>query len=142
MKKQNFVIIGHDIRSPLSFVIMGLDVVSDKNIDEGYRNSFVQKILFSVSNLALLVDNLLSWGLSQNKQLTIYPDECDLSTLINRTVMNYAGISENKKITFYQDVPSNVSAWYDENTIHIVHTELALECFEIYSLVDESSISA
>jgi len=141
LKNRILSIIGHDIRSPLSFVIMGLDVVSDKNIDEGYRNSFVQKILFSVSNLALLVDNLLSWGLSQNKQLTIYPDECDLSTLINRTVMNYAGISENKKITFYQDVPSNVSAWYDENTIHIVLRNLLSNALKFTPQGGEISIS-
>lgn len=141
LKNRILSIIGHDIRSPLSFVVMGLDVVSDKKIDEGYRSSFVQKILFSVSNLALLVDNLLSWGLSQNKQLTIYPDECDLSTLINRTVMNYAGISENKKITFYQDVPSNVSAWYDENTIHIVLRNLLSNALKFTPQGGEISIS-
>jgi len=120
LKNRILSIIGHDIRSPLAFVVMGLDLIADKNISEDQRNLFVHKMQFAINNLFLLVDNLLSWGTSQNKQLKLFPEEYDLSVLVSRVFDQFLPLAENKEIIFEKDIQSTITAWFDENTITIV----------------------
>jgi two-component system sensor histidine kinase/response regulator len=120
LKNRILSIIGHDIRSPLAFVVMGLELIADKDLPEANRTLFVNKMLFAVNNLFLLVDNLLSWGTSQNKQLKLFPEQYDLSLLVNRIYDHFLPLAENKEIAIEMDIPSATSAWFDENTIIIV----------------------
>jgi signal transduction histidine kinase len=120
LKNRILSIIGHDIRSPLSFVVMGLDLITDKNLPEKSRMRFIQKIIFSTNNLFLLVDNLLSWGMSQNKQLKLFAEDIDLSLLIDRIVDQFLPIVENKEIVLKRKIPMNLTALCDENTVTIV----------------------
>jgi signal transduction histidine kinase len=120
LKNRILSIIGHDIRSPLSFVIMGLDLVSDKNLSETNRKTFIERIVFAANNLFLLIDNLLSWGLSQNKQLKIFPEMNDLTLLVERVVDQFLHFTENKEIRINKQLPDSVQAFFDENTVIII----------------------
>lgn len=120
LKNRILSIIGHDIRSPLSFIVMGLDLISDQDLPVENRSIFIKKIQHSANNLFLLVDNLLSWGLSQNKQIKVFPEEDNLSILIDRVVGQFLPIAENKEIKLEKEFPSSIYAWFDNNTITIV----------------------
>jgi two-component system, sensor histidine kinase and response regulator len=120
LKNRILSIIGHDIRSPLSFVTMGLDLIADDNMPDETKKTFIKKIIFSANNLFLLVDNLLSWGMSQNKQLKIFIEEINLSILIERVINHFQPLIENKDIYLIKDIPVNILGWFDENTIIIV----------------------
>jgi signal transduction histidine kinase len=120
LKNRILSIIGHDIRSPLSFVIMGLDLVSDKNLSEKNRKTFIDRIVFAANNLFLLIDNLLSWGLSQNKQLKLFPEMNDLTLLVERVVDQFLHFTENKEIQIIKHLPYPVQAHFDENTVIII----------------------
>jgi len=141
LKNRILSIIGHDIRSPLSFLTMGLELVIDKNLPEESRMTFIQKIIFSANNLFLLVDNLLSWGLSQNKQLKLFAEDVDLSLLIDRIVDQFLPITENKEIVLKRDIPIGTTAWCDENTVTIVIRNLLSNAVKFTPREGEISMS-
>jgi len=120
LKNKILSIIGHDIQSPLSSIVMGLDLITEDDFQVENRDLFMNNIKLSANSLLLLVENLLSWGLSQNKQLKVIAQNNDLSVLVDRVIEQIKSISEHKKITIIKDIPVHINGWFDINSVIIV----------------------
>lgn len=120
LKNKILSIIGHDIRGPLSSIIMGLDIIIDRDLSEELKDEFINKIYYSANSVTLLVENLLSWGLSQNNQLIINPGLNDLSPIIEITITHFKAYAEFKNLNIEQDIPEKAIGWFDENSIAII----------------------
>ncbi|HNW51990.1 MAG TPA: sensor histidine kinase [Prolixibacteraceae bacterium] len=142
LKNRILSIIGHDIRSPLASVVTGLDLITETDLPYETREQFIHNVKLSANSLSLLVENLLSWGLSQNGQLRIFPQNNDLCRVINRTIDQFQSISEHKNITIRKVAPEQLVGWFDEGSINIVLRNLVSNALKFTPKGGEITIDA
>lgn len=120
LKNRMFSIIGHDVNSPLASIRQGLYLLSDRELRLENQSAFLEKLTQSANSLSMLVENLLSWGLSQNRQLktdfVMYP----ICFCIEESVEQLRPIAESKKISIIIDVDQNLVARFDRMSMQIV----------------------
>jgi len=130
LKNRLFSILGHDIRGPLASIIQGLDILGNENSSERTRRKIAGNLKTTSSSLLILVENLLSWGLSQNGQLKISPGMQSLSPLIKKVVNQISSLAEDKKIVLKVDTPLSAKAWFDEVSVSIIIRNLIVNAIK------------
>lgn len=98
-KDRFFSIIGHDLRSPLASLALYLDefVLSNQTEDPVHREAGVH-LRRAVTNLNELINNLLTWALSQSGKLDFKPRQIGLSASLLKSLELMAPIAEAKGI--------------------------------------------
>jgi signal transduction histidine kinase len=140
LKNRFFSVIGHDVSSPLASVKQGLELLATGTVDESLRGHFLKKLSQSASSLVLLVDNLLSWGLSQNQQMRITPRPRFISPLVENAVMQLHNVADDKGIAIANNIPPERSAFVDEVALVIVLRNLIANALKFTSLAGEIRI--
>lgn len=120
LKNRFFSVIGHDISSPLASIRQGLELVTNPDIQIDEKDHFLNKINQSAQSLSILVENLLSWGLSQNNQLKLNPENDLIYPCIHRVVQQINSIADDKGIQLINHVSTDTSAFFDEITLVII----------------------
>ncbi len=80
-KNRIFSIIAHDLRGPLSSINLYLDMAS-KDLPEASKKDILESTSAIARSTQILVENLLYWGRSQDKQLRIHPQDIILESVI------------------------------------------------------------
>ncbi len=98
-KNQLFSIIGHDIRGPMSNMIMFMDVLLEENKHEAsFKQHVKERLLGSAETTMTLLDNLVYWGMSELNQLEIVPEKVRLDELMSEVLQPLQTHLEIKKI--------------------------------------------
>lgn len=139
MKDQFFSILSHDIRNPLNAII-GL---SDLALESAKRDNMpdvvdlLGMVQLSSDRLRDLVANLLDWSRSQRGTMSFLPQECDLSTILDkvRSVTEAAFLHKGVKLVF--DVDSSPKLMADVHMVNSIILNLLTNAVKFSSRGDE-----
>lgn len=121
-KDKFFSLIAHDLKNPLSSLMMGSQALS-----EGYQNYTPDEIrqlsgsMFqSVSHLHKLLENLLEWARAQTGSIKYEPETISLQFIVMEMTMFFAQTVANKQICLKTQVPETHEVYADPNMIRTI----------------------
>ncbi len=107
-------IIAHDLRSPFSSIIGILELLkmSLKEFNKDEIEEYINIVYNSANNTLVLLDNLLLWAVSQNKEKNFIPVKINLYDLLHEEIESLKTLAMQKQITMSHGVEPglNVSA--------------------------------
>jgi signal transduction histidine kinase len=108
-------IIAHDLRSPFSSIIGILELLkmSLEEFDKTKVEEYVDIVYKSANNTLILLDNLLVWAVSQNKEKNFKPIKINLYELLREEIENLRTLAEQKQITVRHSVGSELNITAD-----------------------------
>ena len=100
-RDQLLVVLGHDIRTPISGLVsyceyLALNFAEDQSGEQG--DNIFQEIGTNSQNILAMVDNLLLWVQSQQDKLEAKREAVAVGELITRTVSVYQHLIQKKEI--------------------------------------------
>ena len=118
-KDRIFSIIGHDLRSPLGYIISSMQLISK---DEAVYNQFKQEGVFdslkdSAVNLVYLLEDLLDWSKVQLGEISFMPQKYILQDIVYSVLSLFDGVAETKKITIVRKFNDNPIVYVDQRMI-------------------------
>ena len=108
-------IIAHDLRSPFSSIIGILELLkmSLKEFNKDEIEKYVDIVYKSANNTLVLLDNLLVWAISQNKEKNFKPVKINLCELLKEEIENLKMLAEQKHISLKQDIGQELNVTAD-----------------------------
>ncbi|WP_454054631.1 ATP-binding protein [Clostridium sp. Marseille-Q7071] len=107
MIKTDFIgTISHELKTPLTSVMMGVGLMSDVNIGtlNQKQSKIIETIKEDVHKLNDLVSNLLKISQLQSDRAILDIKPCNIIDLINNCVNNYISQAEEKQINLHYEV--------------------------------------
>lgn len=120
IKNKLFSAISHDLRSPLMTLDATLAVLRRENVTQEELKQYTGHISNSMNSALGLLDNLLSWSLSQMKGLSLAPSEVKLKELVEENIELYSGAAEKKKIKLSSEISDEQTVYIDKNVGRLV----------------------
>lgn len=117
-----YSIIAHDIKGPFGNISMLISLIANGMIDtasEQFKNLMIQ-LEKSTKDTYTLLNNLLEWTKLQVGNITLKPQNINLSLLLADCVQLLQGNATNKKITIRSEIEEDLYGFFDEVTIHSV----------------------
>lgn len=117
-----FGIIAHDLRRPLSSFqdMAGMITYYLQQKRYGELDKVSQSIDQMGRNIRLLLDNLLSWALSQREEVPHHPERLHLSEKIQNIVALYQQIAQYRKVELLVDCPQELTVYMDPNACELI----------------------
>jgi signal transduction histidine kinase len=132
-KDRMFMVIGHDLRSPVWNLRAMIELLKDEQT--AVKDNFwpLSRAVQSVSDL---LENLLFWARSQEGKIVYKPGPTDLKYLIMKSLQPYKTWAETKNLNIEIDVQENATMVNsDENMIQTVIRNLVSNAIK-YSFED------
>lgn len=121
-KDKFFSIIAHDLRSPfqslLGFSEMLLESLDETNKAE--QKSYAQAINNSSNHIYSLVENLLTWSMTQTNKLTLSPTEINILSVIESIISLLQPNFNQKSITVEKKFTTGKNGYADKNMVEMV----------------------
>ena len=107
----------HDMKSPLSSIIMGCNFLKSGKLDDKpeLKEQYFSIISNEANHLLALVNKLLTISKLENKKMILNKTMADIESIVNTIVNNYKAKS-TKDVTFVTDFKTK-TAYADENYI-------------------------
>ncbi|MFA0963614.1 tetratricopeptide repeat protein [Roseivirga sp. BDSF3-8] len=121
-KDKFFSIISHDLKSPLRS-LSGLFRILIDHADKLSREEIMaltSKLDHSVSNLSILLDNLLQWSMTQMGNVSYQPSTIQIAEPISETVRLLKPEADHKKISLMLNVIDKGNVFADRNMITFI----------------------
>ena len=119
-------IIAHDLRSPFSSIIGILELLKmslkEFNRDEVEGN--INLVYNSANNTLILLDNLLLWAISQNKEKNFIPVKINLYELLNEEIESPKTLAQQKQITMSHRVEPCLNIMADLQMVRTIFRNL------------------
>jgi len=119
-------LVAHDLRNPFCTTIGILDLLKDnlKNYDEIEIKNLINVAYNSAIRTFNLLDNLLTWSISQNKDKTFNPVKTNLRELIINEFDSFNASAVQKQITMDHSVASNLYVSVDIQMVKTIFRNL------------------
>lgn len=127
LKNKLFSIIGHDLRSPLSAAKLKMDFIIRGIIDPKKPNfvaDTVYELSKSMDEALNLLQNLVGWGKAESGQIETIAESLALHDMTAEIFRLLALASAHKNITLVNEIPEDLYAHADMNTIKTVFRNL------------------
>ncbi len=125
-KDKFFNIIAHDLKSPFQALIGFSDLLSSQLSE--YTLEEIRDISKMINKSAetgfVLLENLLSWAMSQTKRIKYEPDRLNLKELMTTIVASQSNHANNKQISISLTCDNNLCMWADVNMISTIFRNL------------------
>jgi signal transduction histidine kinase len=122
-----FAIIGHDLRAPVGSFKQLIDYLVSEKFDLNDTET-LSKSLQSMQETAgktyNLLENLLLWARTQQNAITFSPVSCNLHDIIDKTLVLFHEVSNQKNIIISNKVKENEIIYADLNMTATVITNL------------------
>jgi signal transduction histidine kinase len=137
-------IIAHDLRSPFSSIIGILELLkmSLKEFNKDEIEKYVDIVYNSANNTLELLDNLLVWAISQNKEKNFNPIKINLCELLKDEIENLKIIASQKHIALKQDTGDEMNVVADLQMVKTVLRNLISNAIKYTNENGEVSIFA
>ncbi|MES2628536.1 MAG: GAF domain-containing sensor histidine kinase [Bacteroidota bacterium] len=125
-KDRLFAIIGHDLRSPAAS-LQNVGELIDFYQRKGDNDRLFElggKIVKAARNMNSILDNLLSWSITQTGDITISPEPLDIYQLLEEILDNYADIAQSKNITLLFPPADSGKVFTDRNSLLAIFRNL------------------
>ncbi|MBW8324435.1 MAG: HAMP domain-containing histidine kinase [Prolixibacteraceae bacterium] len=99
-------LLAHDLRSPFNEIIGVLDMLNESfdSLDKTEITKFIHIALNSSTKTLTLLDNLLAWTITQNKEKNFNPVKVNVFTVASDELENFNTLAIQKGITLHQCV--------------------------------------
>jgi signal transduction histidine kinase len=117
-----FSIISHDLKNPISAVMLMVDTLklTRHKLNDEQLDNVITKINDTVKLINNLFDNLHHWSKAQSGAIEFNPENFDLSTIVNQVFNLVKTHSDNKEITLVTNVSEGTIINADINMIETV----------------------
>jgi signal transduction histidine kinase len=108
-------IIAHDLRSPFSSIISILELLkmSMKEFNKDEIQDYIDIVYKSANNTLTLLDSLLNWALSQNKEKNFKPVKINLFDLLKEEIESLKTLAGQKQITMSHSIDPGLNVVAD-----------------------------
>ncbi|MFC2104002.1 tetratricopeptide repeat protein [Bacteroidota bacterium] len=115
-------IISHDFRSPLISIGNTMQLIPNliENKDYETVTRLSTKDAESVSRVLSLIDNLISWTLSQNENIPYNPEKYNLIRMSSFIFDLYNPVANYKNIELKNNIPATLEVFADKNILNTV----------------------
>jgi signal transduction histidine kinase len=137
-------IIAHDLRGPFSSIlgVLGIlkDSLNDYNVDE--IKKFVDIASDSANRTLNLLDDLLTWTISQNKEKNFTPVKINLHELLKLEIENFNTSAAQKQITLNHCIARDLNVAADLQMVKTVLRNLISNAIKYTNPGGEITLSA
>lgn len=125
-KDKFFTIISHDIRNPITSILMMAEILrySTERISKEELTEKIGSIIEAIKRVFSLFDNLLRWARTQTGSISFIPENIELSALIDKVITLLDVELTNKNIKFHSGVNSNIIVFGDRNMLETIFRNL------------------
>ena len=137
-------IIAHDLRNPFSSILGILELLkmSLKELDKNEIEKYVEIIYNSANNTLTLLDNLLVWAVSQNKEKNFRPIKINLYELLREEIENLKTLASQKQITLRHSVKPDLNVTADIQMVKTILRNLINNAIKYTNVNGEIIIDA
>ena len=137
-------IIAHDLRSPFSSIIGILELLkmSLKEFNKNEIEEYVDIVYKSANNTLVLLDNLLVWAVSQNKEKNFKPVKINLYELLREEIENLKTLADQKQITLSHLIKPEVNVTADLQMVKTILRNLISNAIKYTNVNGEIVINA
>ena len=137
-------IIAHDLRSPFSSIIGILELLkmSLKEFNRNEIEEYVDIVYNSANNTLVLLDNLLVWAVSQNKEKNFKPVKINLYELIREEIENLKTLSNQKQITLSDLIKPDLNVTADLQMVKTILRNLISNAIKYTNINGEITVNA
>jgi two-component system, sensor histidine kinase and response regulator len=137
-------IIAHDLRSPFNAIIGVLDTLKASLVDFSLNDiqTLVNIASDSANRTLGLLDNLLAWTLSQNKEKNFNPVKINLPMLIKEEVASFSISSRYKQIRLHHFIRPNLNILGDLQMVKTILRNLICNAIKFTNPGGEIAITA
>jgi signal transduction histidine kinase len=99
-------ILAHDLRNPFNSIIGVLEILGDNSNDfnKAELENLIRMASSSANNTLKLLEDLLAWSISQNKEQTINPVKIDLHEIVTGEFESFGIAAAQKHITLEHSI--------------------------------------
>ena len=119
-KHRIFSVIGHDLRGHSGSLMQIVEVLKDKSTREEVKIKLRKNLFELPQQIFTIVDNLLYWGRSQNNELTVTPEQINISEKMSEVIKLFSIFLDNKKIKTSVNIEENRLVYVDESHLNII----------------------
>jgi signal transduction histidine kinase len=137
-------IIAHDLRSPFSSILGILEILklSLKDFNKDEIKEYVDIVYNSANNTLTLLDNLLVWAVSQNKEKNINPVKINLYELLREEIENLKILTRQKQIKMSHTVEPGLNVTADLQMVKTILRNLINNAIKYTNINGEIVINA
>jgi signal transduction histidine kinase len=137
-------IIAHDLRSPFSSILGILEILrmslQDFNKDE--IKEYIDIVYSSANNTLTLLDNLLIWAVSQNKEKNFNPVKINLYELLHEEIDSLKTLANQKQITLRHLIKPDLNVSADLQMVKTILRNLISNAIKYTNINGEIVINA
>ena len=137
-------VIAHDLRNPFSSILGILEIMKlsmkDKNIGE--MEEYIDMAYNSATNTLILLDNLLVWAVSQNKEKNFNPVKINLYELLGEEIESLNTSAKQKQIALNHSIEPNLNVTADLQMVKTILRNLISNAIKFTNINGEISINA
>ena len=121
-KDKFFSIVAHDLKNPVgAFKNISVLLHDETNLlSDVEKKEFLELLKESAESLSLLLENLLTWSLSQRNSFPLDPETTQLHFFVDNVLLMMKTQALNKDIILHSEIDESISAFFDTNMIHTV----------------------
>ncbi|HEX7493396.1 MAG TPA: HAMP domain-containing sensor histidine kinase [Bacteroidales bacterium] len=137
-------IIAHDLRSPFSSImgILELLKLSLKEFNKDEIEEYVDIVYNSANNTLSLLDNLLVWAVSQNKEKNFKPVKINLYDLLREEIENLKTPASQKQITLKHLINPDLNVSADLQMVKTILRNLISNAIKFTNIKGEIIVNA
>ena len=121
-KDKFFSIVAHDLKNPVgSFKNISIILHDETHLlSDVEKKEFLELLKESAESLSLLLENLLTWSISQRDSFPLDPETNELNFFVDNVLLMMKSQAMNKDIELQNEIDENITAFFDANMIHTV----------------------
>jgi len=117
-----YSIIAHDIRSPLSGILMTLDTIDQGYLDPNSEDfkEIIHQLKIRTKDTSTLLTSLLNWSRAKDENMVLHPKDTNISQLLSSCIQLLEAVAKNKNVSISMKMDENIECWCDEVSINTV----------------------
>jgi len=137
-------IIAHDLRSPFSSIIGILELLklSLREFNKNEIEEYINTVYNSANNTLTLLDNLLIWAVSQNKEKNFNPVKVNLYELLREEIESLRTVARQKQIAMSHSIEPGLNVTADLQMVKTIHRNLINNAIKYTNINGKISINA
>lgn len=120
LKHRIFSIIGHDLRGHTGLMVETAELLKDPDLEEEPKRRLQESMAELPHTVFAIVENLLFWGRSQNKELQASPSAVNLGTRLDEILAQFQFLASRKDIQLLSNCDQNLQVWADDYHLSIL----------------------
>ncbi len=118
IKNRIYSIIAHDLKSPVATLAQYADLIAERSANDENRKIVHELQKLSYSSIDL-IENMLQWGLQQDKHIQYNPDMVPVSTVVHEVMKLTEIAASDKKISMKVNIENELAVYCDQSVLNI-----------------------